>query len=141
MSLQDKYFSYCLSFFPDEKKIWKIEELDTYNYIFFLSHLLGISGTDAFCIACDYKLYRSECGPVGFGKELTAAAFIYRFQCPIKNNISKYEICEKGQINISSFERMLRKIDKDIFQNKYLCRVYCRAFYCGFHKKYVENIN
>jgi hypothetical protein len=126
MSLKDKYSQFCLSHscYPDDKKTRKIEELDTYDYIFFLTYVLDMPRTDAFRIGCDYKLYRYECGPVGFGRESIAAAFIYRFQSS-PHMMSKYKICEEAQINISSFDRMLRKIDEDIFENEYLCKVYC----------------
>jgi hypothetical protein len=147
MSLQEKYLQFCRSdsCYPDEKKMRKLEELDTYDYIFFLTHILGMTRVEAFDIGQDYKLYRSECGSLGFSRESAAAAFIYHFQkistkFPVSQYVtnverfgaSKDKICEEAHVSISSFDRMLRKIERDISKNEYLCRVFCRIFYVRY---------
>jgi hypothetical protein len=113
MSLQDKYaqFTRSASCNP-EKKMCKLEELDTYEYIFFLGHLIGLERTEVFTAAVNFNWYEYECGSVSFGRESVAAAFLQRH-----TQVNKYKLCEETHVNVLSLDRMMRKISRDIMRN------------------------
>jgi hypothetical protein len=117
MSLQEKYIQF-ISCYP-EKKMRKLEELDAYEYIFFLGHIIGLERTEVFTAAVNLTWYEYECGPVSFGRESVAAAFLQRH-----TGVNKYKLCEETHVSICSLDRMMRRISRDIMRNIVLYNYY-----------------
>jgi hypothetical protein len=119
MNFQDKFAEFARTYYTEDKILLKFEDADTYDYIIFLCDVLGIDCATAFSVGIDYNTFVRHCGPITFGRETVAAAFIHRY-----TGMSKYKLCQETGVTVSNLERMLRKIHKEIMQNKYLFNTY-----------------